>query len=477
MDLNGVEVAVIGLGASGYAAARLAAERGGDVYVSETRTNDAAAALGADLGNAGVDVELGRHDVERVAHAELVVASPGIPPDAPVLRALAERGVRWISEPELAARFLPGSLIAITGTNGKTTTTLLVDHLLRASGFRSAAGGNVGGGLAPAASDLARSGVPYDWVVLEMSSFQLAGVETFRPDIGVVTNLSPDHLDRYPSVDAYYADKARLFDNADADSAWVLPWGEEAVARLAGAAPGRRFYFDGPTVRKGTTAAPGIPRGHGSCHAFADEGELFLRMDGELEELMAVSELPLLGAHNVTNALTAALVTRLAGAQPGGIAAGLGSARALPHRLQPVHDADGVLWVDDSKATNVAAARSALESLDRPIVLLLGGKDKGEPFASLAAAVPGRVHTVLAYGAARNRIADELNAAFRASDSRSTPEVELLAGTMEDVVARAARAARPGDVVLLSPACSSYDMYENYEERGKHFAALARGTS
>jgi len=231
MDIKGIKVAVIGLGASGYAAARLAAEQGGDVHVSESRTDDATAARGADLGDAGIDVELGRHDIGRLAEAGLVVASPGIPPDAPVLRALAERGVRWISEPEFAARFLPGSLIAVTGTNGKTTTTLLVDHLLRASGFRSAAGGNVGGALAPAASDLARSGVPYDWVVLEMSSFQLAGVEAFRPDIGVVTNLSPDHLDRYRSVEAYYADKARLFVNADERSTWVLPCGDEAVAR------------------------------------------------------------------------------------------------------------------------------------------------------------------------------------------------------------------------------------------------------
>ena len=478
MDLTGIEVAVIGLGASGFAAARLAAEKGGDVYVSEARTDDAAAARGADLGDAGIDVELGGHDIERVANAGLVVASPGIPPDAPVLRALAERGVRWISEPELAARFLPGSLIAVTGTNGKTTTTLLVDHLLRASGIRSAAGGNVGGGLAPAASDLARSGIPYDWVVLEMSSFQLSGVDTFRPDIGVVTNLSPDHLDRYESVGAYYADKARLFDNADDDSAWVLPWGDEAVGRLAADAAGRRFYFDGPTVHKGTATAPGIPRGHGSCHAFEDDGMLLLRLDGEIEELLPTGDLPLLGAHNVTNALTAALVARLAGAQPGGIAAGLGSARALPHRLEPVHEAGGVLWVNDSKATNVAAACSALQSLDRPVVLLLGGKDKGEDFTPLAAAARGRAVLVLAYGAARDRIVGELEAAFaELGGGTGVPPVEPVEGTMIEVVARAARASRSGHVVLLSPACSSYDLYDNYEQRGAHFAALARATS
>ncbi len=459
MELKGVEVAVIGLGASGFAAARLAAAQGGDVYVSDSRTDEAVAARRAVLGDAGVSVELGRHDIERIARAGVVVASPGIPPDAPVLRELLRRGVQWISEPELAARFLPGALIAITGTNGKTTTTLLVDHLLRASGVRSVAGGNVGGGLAPTASDIARSGDVYDWVVLEMSSFQLAGIDTFRPDIGVVTNLSPDHLDRYETVDAYYADKARIFDNADTESVWVLPGGDDQVAALCGTTPGRRFFF-------------GEPGGH----AFVDDGGLLLRTEGELEPLIPASELPLLGAHNVMNALAAALVARLAGAQAGGIAAGLGSAKPLPHRLEPVRESRGVLWVNDSKATNVAATRSALESLDRPVVLLLGGKDKGEDFGALASPVRSGVVRVLAYGAAAGRAARELGEAMGAESGapaqRLGPEVEVVDGPLDLVVARAAEIARSGDVVLLSPACSSYDMYESYEQRGRHFADL-----
>lgn len=454
-DLSGLNVAVIGLGASGVAAARLAAAKGGDVYVSDARTDDAVAARGADLEAEGVHVELGRHDFERMAAADLVVASPGIPPDAPVLRALAERGVRWISEPELAARFFTGSLIAVTGTNGKTTTTLLVDHLLRASGLRCAAGGNVGGGLAPAASDLARSADQPDWVVLEMSSFQLAGIDRFRPDIGVVTNLSPDHLDRYGSVAAYYADKARLFDNADEESVWVLPAGDADVAALAGDAPGTRRYF-----------GPGP-----ESDAFLDEGVLTLRVDDEIEPLLPRSELPLLGAHNALNALAAALTARLAGAGPGGLAAGIGSARPLPHRLEPVREQGGVLWVNDSKATNVAATRSALGSLSRPVVLLLGGKDKGEDFSLLASAIRGRVRRVLAYGAAGARAAGELRQAL-AGEPRV--DVELVEGPLDRVVARAAEIAEAGDVVLLSPACSSFDMYESYEHRGRHFAALAR---
>lgn len=456
IDLSGVNVAVIGLGASGIAAARLAADKGGDVYVSDTRTDAAVTARGADLGDAGITVELGRHDIERMADAEIVVASPGIPPDAPVLRALAEREVRWISEPEFASRFFTGSLIAITGTNGKTTTTLLVDHLLRASGIRAAAGGNVGGGLAPPASDLARASHPPDWIVLEMSSFQLAGVETFRPDIGVMLNLTPDHLDRYEGVDAYYADKSRLFDNADADSTWVFPAADPAVEALAGDAPGRRFHFGS---------------GEGS-NALVDDGVLTLRVSGDIEPLLPVVEFPLLGGHNVDNALAAALVAHLAGAESGGLTAGLGSTRALPHRLEPVQNRADILWINDSKATNVAATRSALGSFERPIILLLGGKDKGEDFAQLVPAMAGRVRLVLAYGAVGPRVASELSAAGAVSSGGI--EVELMDGSLEEVVAHAAKVARAGDVILLSPACSSFDMYESYEHRGRHFTELVR---
>jgi len=452
MDLSGVNVAVIGLGASGVAAARLAVEKGGDVYVSDSRTDDAIAARRADLEGAGIDIELGRHDIERLVDAGIVVASPGIPPDAPVLRALADRGVRCVSEPEFAARFYPGSLIAITGTNGKTTTTLLVDHLLRAAGISAAAGGNVGGGLAPPASDLARANNPPDWIVLEMSSFQLAGVETFRPDIGVVTNLSPDHLDRYASVGEYYADKARIFGNADSDSIWVLPVADPDVESLAGDAPGRRFRFgDGP-----------------GSHAFVDDGVMTMRVEGEIEPLLPISDFPLIGRHNVDNALAAALVSRLAGAEPGGITAGLGNARALPHRLEPVRDENGVLWLNDSKATNVAATRSALSSLARPVVLLIGGKDKGESFSALATAMEGRARVVLTYGAVGPRAAQEL-----AQAETWGTTIELVEGGLDAVVTRAAEMVHGGDVVLLSPACSSFDMYESYEHRGRHFAELA----
>ncbi len=450
-DLAGTRVAVIGLGASGAAAARLALAKGGDVYVSDLRTDAATATRGADLESAGARVELGRHDAGLLAGAGLVVVSPGIPPDAPVLGDLRARGVRWISEPELAVRFYAAPLIAVTGTNGKTTTTLLVGHILSASGMDAAVGGNVGGGLAPAASELALRETAPDWYVLEMSSFQLADVDTFRPDIGVVTGLSPDHLDRYPSVQAYYADKANLFRNADQASRWVLPHGDDEVEGLAKDVPGGRYTFT-------DTDAPG-------ASAVVRDGVLTLSVEGEEAQLIPESELPLMGRHNVRNALAAALTARLAGASADGIRHGLRTARALPHRMEPVLERDGVLWVNDSKATNVSATASALASLRRPAIVLLGGKDKGEDLTPLVPLLRAHARAVVTFGAAGQRLAETVGGAA---------PVERMGDDFEAVVARARLLARPGDVVLLSPACSSFDMFQSYEHRGERFAALVR---
>jgi UDP-N-acetylmuramoylalanine--D-glutamate ligase len=422
--LSGVKVAVIGLGASGVAAARLALKQEGEVYVSDLRTDAQTTARGAQLRSLGAVVDMGGHDLERVAEADLVVASPGIPP----------------------------SLIAITGTNGKTTTSMLTAHLLETAGHRVALGGNVGGGMAPPASELALLEPVPEWYVLELSSFQLAGVDTLRPDIGVVTNLSPDHLDRYESLDAYYADKRHIFDNADEASRWVLPAGDPSVNHLAGEASGGRYYFGG-------TRAAG-------SHAFLEDGMLTLASAGQTESVLAEEALPLLGRHNRLNALTAALTARLTGVSAEELAEGLRTAKPLPHRLEPIVELNGVLWVNDSKATNVAATRSALESLERPVVLLAGGTDKGEDFSSLRGSLAG-VRAVVLFGAAAERMADQLEG--------SAPIV-MAGGQFTDVVGAARRLACPGDIALLSPACSSFDMFTDYEDRGRRFAALARGS-
>jgi UDP-N-acetylmuramoylalanine--D-glutamate ligase len=286
-----------------------------------------------------------------------------------------------------------------------------------------------------------------DWYVLEMSSFQLSAIQSFRPDVGVLTNLSPDHLDRYPSLEAYYADKARIFDNADHQSMWVLPEGDGVVDSLIGNAPGIRFYY-GEDEQSET-------------HAFMTDGVLTLRFEDHRYPLLEMDDLSLIGRHNIRNALAASLATRLVGIPAESIAAGLHTARPLPHRLELVAARNGVVWLNDSKATNVAATRSALESLTQSVVLLLGGVDKGENFRSL---IPSAAHlrAVLAYGAAAPRIVSEVEDAV------------LVDGDLGLVVQHAKKLAEEGDVILLSPACSSFDMFDNYEERGQVFAALAR---
>lgn len=450
--LEGAQVAIVGLAASGYAAAELALNRGGTVYVSDLRTDAATSARGNELRALGARVELGGHSVARIAASQTVVVSPGVPPDAPVLVELRRAGVRWISEPEFAFRFFDGALIAVTGTNGKTTTAMLTAHLLEAAGVDVALGGNVGIGLAPPASALALREPAPAWYVVEMSSFQLADIDTFRPDIGVVTNLAPDHLDRYESVAAYYGDKARLFDNADEDSAWVLYRDDPAVREIAGDAAGRRLYFSARTS--------------GFSGTYLKDGFLTLGVEGEPEVgVLEADRLPLLGEHNVENALAAMLAAHLAGAGPAAMGQGLESAPVLPHRLELVVEGRGVRWVNDSKATNVAAAVSAIKSLSGPLVVMLGGKDKGEDFGPLAQVLKDKVRATVIFGEARDRIASAIGDAVANV---------LVCESFEDALATAARAAQSGDTVLLSPACSSFDMFENYEERGTRFAELAK---
>ena len=390
--------------------------------------------------------------MDRIAVAETVVVSPGIPPDAPVLRELAERGIRWISEPEFAFRFFDGPLIVVTGTNGKTTTAALVAHLLESDGRDVALGGNIGQAFGPAASELALRDRGPAWYVVEMSSFQLAGIDRLRPDIGVVTNLAPDHLDRYVSVEEYYSDKANLFRNADEDSRWVFNHDDPALLDLAADTPGEHYHF--------STATLGV-RG-----AYLDGDDLSLEMVvGQKERLIPVARLGLLGAHNVENALAAATVASLAQASTAAIQRGLASARPLPHRTEQVAEGKGIRWINDSKATNVAAARTAITSLEGPLIVLLGGKDKDEDLSPLVTALVEADARVYAYGEAGPRIQQALSGHV---------QVDLIESGFDAVIEAASGEARPGDVLLLSPACSSFDMFESYEARGERFAELAR---
>jgi UDP-N-acetylmuramoylalanine--D-glutamate ligase len=457
-------VAILGLGASGLAAARLALAHGENVHVSDLRQDPQTHAHAGELRELGADVELGHHDLARIQAADIIVVSPGIPPHAPVLRALRDAGRAWISEPDYAVRFLSGSLIGITGTNGKTTTTLWLAHLLRTSGLDAAAGGNVGGGLAPAASTLALREPPLDWVVLEMSSFQLADSVDVAPEIGIVTTLSMDHQDRYPDMATYAADKARMFQNARSTDQWILNGEQPLVLALPGEAVGTRYRF---------AIDPEL-----GPDAHVRNGVLTLVIHGEAHAILPLDALPLAGRHNIMNALAVGLAAALVGVPFETIARGLATAPGIPHRMETVGTIRGVRWINDSKATNVEAASTAIVALNGPVIALLGGKDKGEDFRPLADTFPGRVSHVLLFGEAGNRLERELSEAMTvmasSAEALALPVLHRVVGGMDDLIRTADALAEPGHTVLLSPACSSFDAFPNYEVRGKTFAEAVR---
>jgi UDP-N-acetylmuramoylalanine--D-glutamate ligase len=435
---RGGEVAVIGLGKSGVAAVTLLRTRGIAVYASDAGTGPALEAQADLLRAAGAAVEVGRHDLARIGRTMGVIVSPGIAPDAPAVAVARSAGLEVLAEAELGLACLPDTrIIAITGTNGKTTTTALTAHLLAAGGLHVSAAGNIGRPL----SAVALEASPPDWLAVELSSFQLHDMPSLAPAAGLLTNLSPDHLDRYASLADYYADKARLFRNATAASVWISNGDDPEVRRMVAGVPGFHRRFSTRQTAEG----------------WYDRVEAMLRVGRDA--LLPRRELLLLGDHNVANALAAALAARVAGVALEALAEGLRSFRALPHRLEPVREVNGVLWINDSKATNIASTEVALGALDRPYVLLLGGRHKGEPYTRLAPPLAARCRAVVAYGEAGEQIKAELDGAVRV----------VAAGSFDEVLAAARRLAEPGDAVLLSPACSSYDMFRNYEDRGAQF--------
>ncbi|HTR76680.1 MAG TPA: UDP-N-acetylmuramoyl-L-alanine--D-glutamate ligase [Gemmatimonadaceae bacterium] len=446
----GREIAVVGLARSGRAVALVLARAGSEVYASDSGHSQALDRVAAELRGEGVHVDIGRHDLDRIARASLVVASPGVPPNAPPLAAARAAGAAVVSEVEIALRFLPElRYIGITGTNGKTTTTALASHLLNAMGRRAAAAGNIGQPL----SDVALSRTPPEWVALELSSYQLHDTPGVDPRVGVITNLSPNHLDRYTDVAAYYGDKALLLRNAAAKSQWVTNGDDPAVQSMVRGVPGLHCRF---SLR-------------GSADAWLDRESGYLVALGQ--RLVHRDELQLVGDHNVGNALAAALAVLIA--DPAhreadaitALAAGLRTFRPLEHRIEPVADGGGVRWINDSKSTNVASSLVALAGMRRPTVVLLGGRHKGEAYTPLADELRRTARAVIAFGEAGPLIEHDLGGVV---------PVVRLGSSFEDVIDRARQLARPGDVILLSPACSSFDMFTDYEHRGREFTRLAR---
>jgi UDP-N-acetylmuramoylalanine--D-glutamate ligase len=443
----GDRVAVLGLGVSGASAARLIHARGGAVYASDAFDGPGQTAAAEELRRLGIDAEIGRHDLDRILASDLVVTSPGIDPNAEVRQAVADSGLRTVAEIEVAFRNLESRVIGITGTNGKTTATALCGHLLKTTGLDATTAGNIGRPL----SDVAILDAQPDWVVVELSSFQLADQETFRPDVGVLLNLAPDHLDRYPSLERYYGDKRRLFANATADCCWVINLDDGEVVEMAKDVAGHHYFASlTPHDLEGTF--------------LGEDGWLTQRLDGQLERWTPEEQLRLVGRHNVMNALLAGLAAALAGCEAERIGQGLATFEGLPHRLQPIGVFDGVRWINDSKGTNVSAARVAIRAFQQPVIVVLGGRHKGEPYTSLLPVLKEHARAVIAFGEAAPRIVRELG-------DHVPLHVESGVG---GVVRCAKKLAREGDVVVFSPACSSFDMFPDYKERGLAFERAVR---
>jgi len=443
MDLRGKRVLVVGLARTGVATSIFCAARGARVTATDSRGETEIGETVAKLREAGVTLELGSHREKTFLAQDLIVPSPGVPADQAHLQAARAKGISIWSEIELAYRFMRGRLIGITGSNGKTTTTSLAEHILKTAGMHTILAGNIGTPLIGCVDEMKDDTL----TVAELSSFQLELIDTFRPNIGVFLNLTPDHLDRHHTMEAYGAAKARLFENQTGEDAAALNADDPATTVYAPALP-RVYWFS----RKQRVAEGVYVRGE----------EIVFRQDGAEQTLLKLQDIPLAGAHNVENVLAAAAAARLAGAPPAAIAKGVRSFAGVEHRLEFVAEIGGVRYYNDSKATNVDATRKALDAFPGRILIILGGRDKGSDYTVLQKPLREKAILALLIGAAAEKIENQI------SGSVALERAE----TLERAVETASHAARRGDVVLLAPACASFDQFQNYEHRGRVFKDL-----
>jgi UDP-N-acetylmuramoylalanine--D-glutamate ligase len=445
VDLEGKRVLVVGIARAGVAASLVSLARGASVTATDEKPEAELGERASRLRRAGVKLVLGRHPPATFLEQDLIVVSPGVPANLPALELARAGGIPVWSEIELAWRFLRGKVVAITGSNGKTTTTSLVAHILKTAGIGTLVGGNIGVPLL----SLVESSTDRTVTVAEISSFQLETISGFRPEIGVLLNLTPDHLDRHRSFEDYARVKMRIFENQLESDAAVLNADDlELTARMPSRP--RLFWF---SRRK--RVAQG---------AFVCGDQLMVRIDGKEAAIAGRDEIPLRGDHNVENVLAAITASYLAGAEPAAIADGVKTFEGVEHRLEFVAETGGVKFYNDSKATNVDAALKAVEAFPGPLVVILGGKDKGSPYTVLREPLSRLARLVVLIGSAAGTIASDLGDAVPVEH----------AGTLERAVGLSAERAKPGDVVLLSPACSSFDQFENYEHRGRVFKELVR---
>ena len=446
-SLAGKTVSVVGLAKSGVAAARLIRRLGGRVLASDSSPLEALPEEARGLERLGCALWAGGHPDAAFAGAELIVVSPGVPLELPALVAMRARGVPIIGELELAWRVMEADVIAITGTNGKTTTTTLTGELLRTQVRPVLVGGNIGTPLAEHALEFPGDGI----VVAEVSSFQLDTTDRFRPRVAAILNITPDHIDRHGTFERYVDAKARIFANQLSTDCVVLNADDPVTAGLGGRARGRVIWFS-----RLTTLAHGV---------FIYDGWIVAKLNGSTERICPVTEITLRGQHNVENVLAATACALWTGMSPSLIRRGIAAFRGVAHRIERVHDDRGVVYYNDSKGTNVDSTIKALESFSEPVILIAGGKGKGQDFGPLAEAARGRVRRAILIGQDRDRIRAALDlAGIPAEDAEA----------MDDAVLRARDAARVGDVVLLSPACASFDMFRNFEHRGDVFKSVVR---
>jgi UDP-N-acetylmuramoylalanine--D-glutamate ligase len=447
MDLANKRVLVVGLGKSGVASALFLKARGARVTVSDTKTEDQLREQIPVLLDQGISVETGGHGERTFRGQDLIVISPGVPVDAQPLVQARTLGEAVIGEVELAAHFLGGPIVAITGSNGKTTTTSLVGEIIAAGGYPTVVGGNIG---TPAISLVERAKAD-TVIVLEISSFQLETIQTFRPRLAVVLNVTPDHLDRHRTFQAYADAKARIFENQQGEDFAVLNADDPTCVEMAKKTRAQVFWF---SRKQGVT--------HG---AHVREGRIFFRGEKGQQEIMPLAEIPLKGSHNVENVLAAVCAGVLMGCKPGQIAQAVRNFKAVEHRLEFVATIRGVDYYNDSKATNVDATIKALESFPANIHLILGGKDKGSDYTVLNDLLRKRVKRVYTIGAAAAKIESHI---------RGAAEI-VHAETLDAAIKQAAAAAVSGDIVLLAPACASFDQFNSYEHRGRVFKEVVHG--
>ena len=446
MELKNKRVLVVGLGRSGLAAAMFLKDRGARVTVSDTRSAQALAKEIPALLDAGIMVESGGHGLLTFRRQDLIVVSPGVPLETPEIAQAQSFGMTVIGELELASRFLDGEVIAVTGSNGKTTTTSLIGEIFRHANLPTLVGGNIG---LPVIELVAQSR-PESWNVLEVSSFQLETTVEFRPKIALVLNITPDHLDRHKTFERYAEAKARITARQTPEDFLVLNAEQVVTQKFAAKTKAQIFWFSSRRqIKQGAFA-------HGESIFFlAQEG-------GKPEPVLPIAEIPLKGAHNVENVLAAVCAARLAGIDAQTIRAAVAGFKAVEHRLELIRVRRGVEYFNDSKATNVDATIKAIESFGGGIHLILGGKDKDSDYTFLAPMVRERVVAVYTIGSAAEKIERHLQGMTKI----------VQAGTLDIAVREAAGVARPGDVVLLAPACASFDQFENYEQRGRVFKTL-----